>query len=108
MTNRYFKHINIGRLEPNAEIKIVTSYTIQQLAKAFAAEDRGQEPFYNGVSSFTARLMATDHNNGISIQLALNLIDRFHLVSEYISSDDIRSIKMGCNGKIYLVVKKRR
>jgi len=108
MTCEYFKQISIGRLEPNTEIKIVTSYTIQQLTKAFTAEDRGQEVFYKKVSSFTAKLVAIDRNKGISIQLALNLIDRCHLVSEYISPDDIRSMKIGYDGNIYIVVKKRR
>jgi len=102
--NKYFKSVSVEYVDigPDTEVRIVTPQVIESLRKAFAGKNS-----YENVSFFYGRVLSED-SGGLTIQLALATVNRFHLVSEYLSFKDIDSFKIGYDGETYIVVKKRK
>jgi len=99
-----FRNISVDCIDvgPDTEIRIVIPQTIEHLKRTFAGQWS-----YENVSWFLAKVVAKD-KTGLSVQLALTYVQRLHLVSEYLSFGDIKSLKIGMDGETYIVIKKKR
>lgn len=103
-SGKYFKTISVEYIDvvPDTEVRIVTPQAIETLKKIFAGKNS-----YENVSFFYARVLSKD-NGGLTIHLALTVVQRFHIISEYLSFKDIVSLKVGIDAETYIVVKKRK
>jgi hypothetical protein len=98
-----FVDISIDSLGIETEVQIVPRSTILQLKAAFA----GTEAFERISSRLFADVAAIDED-GVSIELALDVIERCHVVTEYLSRAEIKSVKIGADGETYVVINKKR
>ncbi len=101
-SRQYFKSVSVECIDvgPDTEVRIVTPQAIEILKKIFAGKSS-----YENVSFFYARVLSKD-TGGLTIHLALTLVQRFHIVSEYLSFKDIVSFKIGTDAETYIVIKK--
>jgi len=101
---RYFKTVSVEYIDvgTDTEVRIATPGAIETLKKIFAGKSS-----YKNVSFFYARVLSKD-TAGLTIHLALTLVERFHIVSEYLSFKDIFSLKIGTDGETYIVIKKKK
>jgi hypothetical protein len=105
ISQKYRKNFRIipwDFVEVGEEVKVVTQQTIQMLKKTFAGELD-----YRGIYRFLAKVLSKD-DSGLTIHLALAHISRYHLVSEYLSCQDIHSVKIGPDGNTYVVLRKNK
>lgn len=100
--NKYFRSVSVEDVDvgPDSEVRIVTPQVIKNLREVFAGKAS-----YENVSLFYARVLSRD-SRGLTIQLALATVNRFHLVAEYLSFKEIDSFKIGSDAETYIVVKK--
>lgn len=101
---RFFKNISPDYLDigPHTEVRIATQTTIRQLREIWKEEL--SEFSYSRVRFFLAVILAND-KKGITIQLVLTHLQRYHLISDFLSHKDIESLKVGRDGETYVVIK---
>ena len=103
-SRKYFKSVSVEYIDvgPDTEVRIVTPKAIEILKKIFAGKSS-----YKNVSFFYARVLSKD-TGGLTIHLALTLVQRYHVVSEYLSFNDIVSFKIGTDAETYIVIRKKK